>query len=67
MNELRLIRLPEVRELTGLCKSDIYRMEAAGDFPGRRRLSGRTVAWLLSDVMQWIQNRPTVAGKEQSQ
>lgn len=66
MNEQRLIRLPEVRGLTGLCKSDIYRMEAAGDFPSRRRLSGRTVAWLLSDVMDWIQNRPTVTEEGQS-
>jgi len=57
----RLLRLPEVMHLTGLCRSDVYRLEAAGIFPKRRRLVGRTVCWTLSDVLRFVESRPTVA------
>ena len=57
----RLLRLPEVMRLTALCKSDVYRLEAAGLFPKRRRLVGRTVCWTLSDVLRFVESRPTVA------
>jgi predicted DNA-binding transcriptional regulator AlpA len=29
----RFLRAPEVRELTGLCTSTLYRMMSAGEFP----------------------------------
>lgn len=57
----RLLRLPEVMRLTALCKSDVYRLEAAGLFPKRRRLAGRTVCWTLSDILRFVESRPTVA------
>ena len=57
----RLLRLPEVMRLTALCRSDVYRLEAAGLFPKRRRLVGRTVCWTLSDVVRFVESRPTVA------
>ena len=57
----RLLRLPEVMYLTGLCKSDVYRLEAAGLFPKRRRLGGKTVCWTLSDILRFVESRPTVA------
>ena len=56
----KLIRLPEVLALVGLCRSTIYRLEAAGLFPQRRKLGPRAVAWLKREVLEWIERRPQV-------
>lgn len=55
-----LIRLPEVRRLTGLSKSSIYRLEREGLFVSRVRLSTRATAWPLNAVLSWIEARPLV-------
>jgi len=53
-----LLRLKAVIELTGLCRSNIYRLEAAGAFPARVKLSERTSAWRSDEVNEWIISRP---------
>ncbi|MDO4724692.1 MAG: AlpA family transcriptional regulator [Comamonadaceae bacterium] len=53
----RLIRMPEVENLTGLRKSAIYSLLGAKRFPRPVRLSGRCVAWPESAVLQWVQDR----------
>ena len=52
----RTIREPECRQLTGLCRTTRYMMEKEGKFPARRKLGGRAVGWLLSEVISWQQN-----------
>jgi len=47
-----------VMQATGLSRMTIYRLELAGKFPSRRRLAENSVAWLESDVAQWIDSRP---------
>lgn len=53
----RLIRLKEVQEMTGLCRSAIY---TVAGFPRPIKLpsndgsKGRAVAWVESEVSQWI-------------
>lgn len=64
MSEIRLIRLPEVREMTGLSRSRIYELEAAGRFPRRRKLSERACAWIHSEVQEWIRSRPIANEQE---
>jgi predicted DNA-binding transcriptional regulator AlpA len=44
------LRLPQVLQGTGLSKATIARREAEGLFPARRRLRGRAVGWLASEV-----------------
>lgn len=56
----RLIRLPAVSRITGLSRSAIYRAEAAGDFPKRRRVGLRAVAWPESEVLAWTASRSVV-------
>lgn len=51
-------RLPTVLDRTGLSESQILRMEQDGDFPPRRRIGERAVAWLASEVIQWMRGRP---------
>ena len=58
MNEIgspvRILRLPEVKNRTGLSRSTIYQRSAAGDFPPRIHLGPRAVGWLESDVTRWL-------------
>jgi prophage regulatory protein len=51
------LRLPELRDKTGLSTTTIWRLEKDGKFPKRRRLSARCVAWLQSEVEAWIASR----------
>lgn len=53
----RLIRRKEVQSKTGLGASSIYAMMKQGKFPKAITLSERRVAWLESDVDQWIAER----------
>lgn len=53
----RLLRLPQVQEVTGLKKSAIYELARTGRFPRRIRLSARATVWAESEVLQWVQDR----------
>jgi prophage regulatory protein len=57
---MKILRLPEVVEVTGLSRMTIYRKEALGEFPKRRRLGRNAVGWVEEEVARWIQSRPTV-------
>jgi len=52
--ELRLIRLPEVINRTGLSRSSIYQLMRTGDFPENIKLSQRSVAWESRAIDEWI-------------
>ena len=55
---MRIIKLPEVKHLTGLGRSSIYRMVAEGIFPASVSLGGgRSVGWVESEVVGWITER----------
>jgi prophage regulatory protein len=47
---MKFLRIRQVMQLTGLSRMTIYRLELAGRFPKRRRLSENSVAWLESDI-----------------
>ncbi|HBQ2476294.1 TPA: AlpA family phage regulatory protein [Klebsiella pneumoniae] len=57
MHAERVIREAECRQLTGICRTTRYLMEKDGKFPARRKLGGRAVGWLLSEVSAWQQSR----------
>ena len=55
---MRIIKLPEVKHLTGLGRSSIYRMMGEGKFPSSISLGGgRSVGWVESEVTGWIEER----------
>lgn len=56
-----ILRLPEVIRLTGLGRSTIYRLLAAGQFPSPVQLSVRAVGWRQSDLDDWTAARPLVS------
>lgn len=53
----RLIRLTEVKTLTGLSTSSIYRLLATDSFPAQIPLGARSVAWVESEVLDWMKSR----------
>lgn len=52
-----LLRISEVRRLTGLSDSAIYRAAQRGNFPRPLKLSERSSAWVESEVRGWIATR----------
>src|SRR5688500_16755351 len=59
-NESRLPRLLPFREVAqrvALSRSTIWRLERAGQFPKRRRLSVNKVAWWEPEIEEWLRNR----------
>ena len=59
--EDRFLREPEVRHLTGLSRTTRWRLERAGKFPRRRRISETAVAWVSSEINAWIAERMEAA------
>ncbi|EOD4110871.1 helix-turn-helix transcriptional regulator [Yersinia enterocolitica] len=51
----RLIRLPEVMNRTGYGKAWIYRLISEGCFPGSIKIGIRSVAFVESEIDEWIQ------------
>jgi prophage regulatory protein len=60
-NQASLLRLPQVKERTGLSRSAIYARVAQGDFPEPVSLGPRSVAWIDSEISLWIQTRIRVS------
>ena len=60
----RLLRLSDVTLATGLSRSRIYDLEKTGDFPPRRQLFERAVAWSETEVADWINSRPLARSAE---
>jgi prophage regulatory protein len=54
-----VLRLPQVRQITGLSKSSIYALEGSQNFPKRLKLGPRAVGWLESEIHAWVLIRAT--------
>jgi prophage regulatory protein len=53
---VKLLRLHDVRDATGLSRSSIY---ADPDFPKPVKIGARAVAWVETEVRDWISARIT--------
>jgi len=54
---MKIIRLKQVMETTGLARSTIYKYIAAGTFPKPVPLGGKSVGWVDEEVQAWVQAR----------
>lgn len=52
-----LLRLPMVMRVTGLARSTIYKLISQNQFPVPIKLSKRAVAWLQSEIENWVSSR----------
>jgi prophage regulatory protein len=59
--QTKLLRLPQVKESTGLSKSSIYARLAEGTFPKQIPLGPRLVVWVESDIQNWITEQVSAA------
>ena len=59
--QTKLLRLPQVKESTGLSKSSIYARIAEGTFPKQIPLGPRLVVWVESDIQNWIAEQVSAA------
>ena len=55
--QTKILRLPEVKNRTGLSRSTVYLRISEARFPTPVSLGGRAVGWLESEIEQWIQDR----------
>lgn len=51
---MRIMRLKEVIETSGLARSTIYKFIGEGTFPKTVSLGDRCVGWVDSEVHDWI-------------
>lgn len=60
----RILRLKEVKLLTGLSRSTIYRYISMNLFPNSISLGMRSVGWLENEVDQWRDQRISATRSE---
>lgn len=51
----RLLRLDDVRNITTLSRSEIYRRIKEGSFPKQVRLSHRRAVWRQCEIQNWME------------
>lgn len=54
---MKIMRLNEVRESTGLARSTIYMYMSEDRFPKPAPLGSRAVGWVDSEIQLWIKER----------
>lgn len=55
--KMALIRLKEVKEYSGLGRSSIYEKMNNGLFPKSVSLGDRAVAWVDTEIIDWVQDK----------
>lgn len=53
----RFIKLREVKALTTLSTSELYRRIAAGTFPRQVMLGPKSAVWIEAEVLAWCEAR----------
>jgi len=51
------LRLRDVMDTTTLCRTSIYNLIKAGEFPNNVTVMGKRKAWLESEVQAWVHEK----------
>jgi len=54
---MRIMRLTEVSQTTGLARSSIYSRMSEGSFPRPVPLGARSVGWVSEEIQDWVESR----------
>lgn len=54
---MKLLRLMQVMDCTGLARSTIYKLMDEKSFPKQVSLGARSVAWVENEVQDWIKDK----------
>ena len=52
-----ILRLPKVKERTGLSRSTIYLKVSRGEFPAPISLSSRAIGFVETEIESWLTHR----------
>lgn len=58
----RILRLDEVKSMTGLSRSSIYQKIQKNNFPKPISLGTRAVGWLSIELDSWVEERIALRG-----
>lgn len=53
-NTIQILRLKQVKEITGISRSSIYGEMAKRRFPQSVRITAKSVGWLFSDIQEYL-------------
>jgi prophage regulatory protein len=53
---MRILRIPQVKEKTGLSRAEIYRREAEGRFPKKIRVSENVIGFAEDELDAWLES-----------
>ena len=56
-----IIRPSHIKEITGLSKTTIWRLEQAGNFPKRRKIGEGCVGWIYTEVEECLNRCEKIA------
>lgn len=54
---MKLLRLSQVKAITGLSRSSLYQMMNQGSFPRSINIGSRAIAWTDASIQEWIDSR----------
>ena len=54
---IRILRLPEVCQVTGLKRAMIYRLQQRNSFPQSVKITDHAVGWVDAEVQAWVAQR----------
>ena len=55
---MKILRTPEVLEITGLSRVTLWRKEREKTFPQRVRLGANAIGWRDDEIESWLENLP---------
>jgi prophage regulatory protein len=54
---IHFLRLPEILRRVPYSEAHIWRLEKAGKFPRRVRIGANRIAWVESEVNNWVSSK----------
>lgn len=63
---MRILKMKEVLQKTGLGRTTMYKLIKSLDFPQAIPLGLRAVGWLESEVEAWIENKVAARNQHKS-
>ena len=60
---IRLLSIEQVLDKVPVSRQQIYMWIGKGEFPEQKQISANRVAWLESDIDDWIEERSVKAEK----
>lgn len=58
MSDLHNLREKQVLAKCGIAHATMWRLIQTNEFPAPRRISKRAIAWVSTEIDEWILNRP---------